>query len=237
MIMRCFGLTKERRRCTYAAVATSDYCELHRKSQLTGGAQSKRERGSDGVFRKFFRGFNRGVVPDNAKFDVPTWLNRASTVIVIENLRHHPDFLVRWSAAFELRKRRDRAAVDPLWQVLKDEPIGLVRQQAAVALGKIGNEVVLGPLIEGLVHDPDAGVRQACAVALGNLGQKDAADDLASVLASDKATFVRWDCLLSLGRVGGRQLEPLLAELEKVEPTEVVRRAYREVLDDLRARR
>jgi HEAT repeat protein len=65
-----------------------------------------------------------------------------------------------------LRKRRDREALEPLWQVMHDDPSGLVRQQAAVALGKIGTAGVMGPLIEGLVHDSDAGVRQACAVGL-----------------------------------------------------------------------
>ncbi len=235
--MRCLGLTEERRRCPAEAEDGSGYCVAHRGSR--NGAFASAPAAGSGLAGWLAR--RGGAAPhpelkDEARYDVPSWLRSSPTPTVIHHLLHDASLLVRWSAAFTLRKRRDPSAVDPLWQALQRDRSGLVRQQAAVALGKLGHPAVLGPLVEALWHDPDPGVRQACAVALGNLGYRDAAGDLAAALSRERAAFVRWDCVLALGQIGDRSVEPLLSRLAQSEPAEAVRNASRTALADIRRR-
>ncbi len=238
--MRCRGLTDDRRRCTNQAVDGTGYCEQHMgdcgeitESPNDGSAPG---RGLRGLIDRL-RGAPPGhVVPDSAKSSLPAWIKSSSTLVLMDQLLHHPDTMTRWNIAFALRKRRDPLAIESLWEALRRDPVSMVRQQCAVALGKIGTTSALGPLIEGLVHDSDAGVRQACAIALGNLGCTVAATDLGGVLQRDQAAFVRWDCALALGQVGNLTVESLLTELAQKDQAEVVRRACQEALAEIRQR-
>lgn len=230
--MRCFGLTDDRRRCPAEAAGVTGYCLQHQQEMGPGVTWDKR-----GILRSLRRRWSRLRVADDVAFDdLPAWLKRSSTATVIHHLLHNPDSTIRWTAAFILRRRRDPAAIEPLWEVLQRERFSDVRQQAAVALGKIGTPAVLSPLIEGLWHDRDARVRQVCAIALGNLGHPAAAPDLAQVLEREPAFFVRWDCILALGQVGDRTTEPLLRQLANTESTEVLQRACYQALAMLRRR-
>lgn len=237
--MRCYGLTSDRHRCSAQTEDTTIYCAEH---QAMAQIEQPPEPAPDtlgGVARLLKRltpTSSKDVVPDDANFAVPGWLKKSSTPKVIDRLLTDPSCMIRWSAGFVLRKRRDPAAIEPLWQVLRNDPVSFVRQQSAVALGKIGTTAVLSPLIESLWHDRDAGVRQACAIALGNLGYKIATKDLADVLEREYAVFVRWDCALALGQVGDLAVERLLEELVEKDHSEVVRRACRESLEVVRSR-
>ena len=238
--MRCYGLTTDRHRCSREAHETTNFCAEHQAMAQTERTLKPALETRDGVARLLQRlqpVFVKNVVPDGANFAVPGWLKKKPTSQVIERLLNDPSCMIRWSAAFILRKRRDPAAIEPLWQVLRNDPVSFVRQQSAVALGKIGTAAVLGPLIEALWHDRDAGVRQACAIALGNLGYAVATKDLADVLGRDRAVFVRWDCALALGQVGDFTVERLLEELAEKDRSEVVRRACREALTEIQRRR
>lgn len=240
--MRCYALTHERRRCPAEAENPGLYCAPHAAQMQEGLPQDdpfppgngKDPRGS---WVKRLRGqSDRGQVPDQARFGVPSYLSSSPTPKVIHYLRQDPNPNVRWMAAFTLRKRRETAAIEPLWQALHHETARLVRQQSAVALGKIGTPAALGPLLEALWHDPDPGVRQACAVAIGNLGIAHAAGDLVHILGREENEFVRWDCILALGRLGDRTTAPLLRQLASSERAHAVRQACLEALADIERR-
>ena len=238
--MRCYGLTDDRHRCSTDVQDTTNFCAEHRAmEQIEQPAQPAPE--TRGIVARFLQRLKpasaKNVVPDDANFAVPGWLKKRSTPQVIDRLQNDCSCMIRWSAAFVLRKRRDPAAIEPLWHVLRSDPVSFVRQQSAVALGKIGTTEVLGPLIEALWHDRDAGVRQACAIALGNLGYNIATKDLAQVLERDYAVFVRWDCALALGQVGDLTVERLLAELAEKDRSEVVRRVCRDSLEEIHRRK
>ncbi len=238
--MRCLGLTSERRRCPTLAVDTTEYCSEHQREMAGLELDLAYAHDSAGGIRHLLHRVRRAparrVVPDGAQFGVAGWIRRSSTPVLAGHLIHHADTLVRWSAAYTLRKRRDPAAVESLWQALTQDPVSMVRQQAAVALGKISTVAVLGPLIEGLAHDADSGVRQACAIALGNLGCGFAAAHIGQVLQREPSAFVRWDCALALGRVGDRSYAALLADLAATDRTTVVRSACGEALAEIQRR-
>jgi HEAT repeat protein len=238
--MRCHALTADRHRCLHDAQDGSDFCAEHQAfTQIDQSAEPAPE--TRGALVRLLNQLKlapaKNAVPDDANFAVPGWLKKMTTPQVIERVLNDPSCMIRWSAAFILRKRRDPVAVEPLWQVLRADPVSFVRQQSAVALGKIGTTAVLGPLIESLWHDQDAGVRQACALALGNLRYNIATKDLAEVLGRDHAVFVRWDCALALGQVGDLTLEQLLEERTEKDQSPVVRGACRESLDEIRRRK
>ncbi len=230
--MQCLGLTANRKRCPAPAINETGYCAEHQPRQPVIEAKETETRA--GLLDKILARPAPHRIPDDVKHLVVGSLKNKSTAQLCDVLLHDPSVDRRWNAAFALRKRRDPAAIEALWQALHDEPVGLVRQQSAVALGKIGTLEVLNPLIEALWHDRDAGVRQACAVALGNLGYAIASQDLAQVLGRDRATFVRWDCALALGQLGDRTVQGLLEELAQSDPTPVVRNACKEVLEKMK---
>lgn len=238
--MRCYGLTADRHRCSSQAQDATNFCAEHQPMAQTEQPAAPAPETRSGIARLLKRlqpAPARNVVPDDANFAVPRWLNTSPTPQVIEHALNDPSCMIRWCAAFVLRKRREPSAIEPLWRVLQNDPVSFVRQQAAVALGKIGTTAALAPLIEALWHDRDAGVRQACAIALGNLGYAIATKDLADGLGRDHAVFVRWDCALALGQVGDLTVERLLEERAEQDQSEVVRRACRESLDEIRKRK
>jgi hypothetical protein len=238
--MRCLGLTSDKHRCTADAVDATGYCAQHGREMTPVVEPTDARLGKAGratrLIDKLRGSAPRRLVPDSARFELPSWLAESGTETVIDHLLHDPSSLTRWHAALVLRKRRDPRTIDALWQALKQDSVSLVRQQAAVALGKIGTAAVLAPLIEALWHDPDAGVRQASAIALGNLGYHVAADDLASALDREAAAFVRWDCIIALGQVGDRAVEPLLARIGAGTRVEWLRRACAEAIAQIRGR-
>lgn len=235
--MRCWGLTNDRHRCTAESVGPTVFCMAHQgiaaEADVPMETLAKDRRGIAALVARF-RVNARTQVPDDARFEIPTSLKKSTTPQVIDHLLNSSSVTVRWYSALALRKRRERSAIEPLWQALQGDQSSFVRQQCGVALGKIGTRVVLGPLIEALWHDPDAGVRQACAIALGNLGFGVVAGDLARLLEREQAVFVRWDCVLALGQVGDRSFEPFLSELSIKDKSLVVRNACREALENIR---
>ncbi len=233
--MQCCGLTQDRKRCAAQAVDETGFCAEHRL--LVQNAEPRTESQSrGGLIDKLLARSARNGVPDDVKHAVAGSLKNKSTAQICEVLLRDQSTDARWNAAFALRRRRDPAAIESLWQALRDDPVGMVRQQSAVALGKIGTLAVLSPLIEALWHDRDAGVRQACAVALGNLGYPIASQDLAEVLGRDIAVFVRWDCALALGQIGDRTVAGLLNELATSDASPVVRKACREAIEEIKKR-
>ena len=181
------------------------------------------------------------TVPDGGKYEVPKWLNSLTTPQVMTHLQTHSDSMVRWMAAFVLRKRRAAEALDALWYTRQNDPIRFVRQQAAVALGKIGAPAVYAPLVEGLHHDRDPGVREACAIALGNLVLPSnlgnaAVDELVHALAYEENMFVRWACIIALGQLGDARAENPLVRLQAEELAQVTRDACRDSLAEIRQR-
>lgn len=209
------------------------YCHEH--LDISVGQEKPLRRGGSFAYAvgRLIGNSSLGLIPDPGSCSVPSWIRQSKTIVVIDQLLHCPDQSIRWSAAYVLRKRRDTAAIDPLWQIIQFESSGLVRQQAAVALGKIGTGQVFGPLVEGLVHDSDPGARQACAIALGNLGDKRAAEVIATTLGRERAAFVRWDCVYALGRLADYRLKPVISELALIEQVGFVRDAYAEILKGL----
>jgi HEAT repeats/PBS lyase HEAT-like repeat len=238
--MRCLGLTSDKHRCAADAISAAGYCEQHDREMTEiaepADAWPDKQSRMTGFIDKLRPSPSRRLVPDSAKFDLPSWLAKSNTETVIDHLLYNPSSLTRWHAALVLRKRRDPRSIDALWRTLKQDAVVLVRQQAAVALGKIGTAATLAPLTEALWHDPDANVRQASAIALGNLGYRVAADDLANALDREQAAFVRWDCIVALGQVGDPTAEPLLARIESGDRIEWLRRAGAEAIAQIRRR-
>lgn len=231
--MQCHSLTPDKKRCPNPARDASYFCDAHQNENAHGPQPKPRivPARLGGIFARW-----RGGAADGGKFDVPRWLNDLPTPRVIDHLQTHNDSMVRWMAAFVLRKRRAPEAIDPLWQVLKNDPARFVRQQCAVALGKIGSPLVIAPLVEALNHDRDQGVRQACAIALGNLGYSNTMEEVARVLEREENIFVKWDCIVALGQLGDARVEKLLVRLQAEEIAQVIRDACRDALDEIQSR-
>ena len=229
--MQCCALTFDKKRCANPARDASYFCDAHQDETARVSNSPNASSRLGGIFSRW-----RGGIADGGKFDVPKWLNDLPTPRVIEQLQTHNDSMVRWMAAFVLRKRRDPEAIEALWNVLKYDNTRFVRQQCAVALGKISTPLVFAPLVEALNHDRDQGVRQACAIALGNLGNKDAMDEVARVLEREENIFVKWDCIVALGQLGDTRVEKLLVRLQAEEIAQVVRDACRDSLQEIRSR-
>lgn len=229
--MQCRALTNERKRCAEQTPDASDYCAAHRSGDVMSPSPRPNRLGN---FLSRVRG--NGLIHDGGKYEVPNWLKDAPTLKVIEALTANPDSMVRWMAAYVLRKRRAVQAIEPLWSTLQNDSVRFVRQQAAVALGKIGTPVVFAPLVEGLNHDRDQGVRQACAIALGNLGLPNTVDEMVRVLEYESSIFVRWDCIVALGQLGDPRVEKLLVRLQAEEIALVIRDACGDALAEIRQR-
>lgn len=236
-MIQCRALASNKRRCPEMTADDSPYCVEHRAEmeRLWGRAADAPSTRLGGWFAKL-RNPAQPSIPDGAKYEVPGWLKDAPTEQVIEHLQTHSDAMVRWMAAFVLRKRRAVAAIDPLWRVLQSDPVRYVRQQSAVALGKIGAPTVYMPLVEALHHDRDPGVREACVIALGNLGYRMAADEIAQALEREENVFCKWDCIIALGELGDRRCETLLLRMQDKEIAQVLRDACRDALTEIHRR-
>ncbi len=232
--MQCHALTSEKNRCPNEALAATRYCALHASEMTSPSVASAPTR--LGGFLARLRGTLYAPIADGGKYDVPKWLNDAPTAQVIEHLQTHSDSMVRWMAAFVLRKRRAPEAIEPLWDTLLKDDTRFVRQQCAVALGKIGTPLVIAPLVQALNHDPDQAVRQACAIALGNLGLPQTMEEIVRVLEAEENIFVKWDCIVALGQLGDARVEKLLTRLQAEEIAQVIREACRDALQEIRQR-
>lgn len=237
--MQCRALDEQKFRCKNDAA--SAYCSTHRdwESDLTLASTPLKRHG--GIFTRVRTVF-KTPTSDGGKYDVPGWLNNAPTPQVIQHLQNNSDSMVRWMAAFVLRKRRAVEALDALWLTRQNDPIRFVRQQAAVALGKLDTPAVYAPLVEGLHHDRDPGVREACVIALGNLrlpsdlGNAAAVTEITRALEYEENVFVRWDCIVALGQLGDARVETLLRQLQAEEIAQVTRDACRDALAEIRHR-
>lgn len=238
--MQCCALTDDRHRCEQEPIASTAYCAEHQRVaeriERTRTMAHSPGAAVGAILGRWRGGPPRSIVPDDARYDPPDWLRKSSTPDLCDHLLHNPDSLVRWSAAFLLRRRRAVDGIEPLWHALVYDSARFVRQQAAVALGKIGTVAVFAPLVEALHYDFDQGVRQACAVALGNLGYSAAVQELIRVLERDDNTFVRWDCIIALGQLADRTVEPLLTRVQQQEREFVVRHACNDALREIQRR-
>lgn len=233
--MQCRALDENKYRCKNDAAASA-YCDAHRAEmeRIVGKITPDSASRLRGLFAKLSVAPN--TVPDGGKYDVPGWLRNAPTPQVIQHLQEHPDSMVRWMAAYVLRKRRATEAFDALWHTRQSDPIRFVRQQAAVALGKLGTPAVYAPLAEGMFHDSDPGVREACVIALGNLGNPAAVAEITRALETEENVFVRWDCVVALGQIADGRVEKLLVRLQAEEIAQVIRDACRDSLAEIRQR-
>ena len=236
-MIQCMGLNDERQRCNANAVNATQFCGQHQPSESFEKRiqmpKASRNRNMLGFLRP---PTNPDLIPDDAKFSLPSKLQKGKIDFVISELLHNPSPMLRWSAALALRKRRDPTTIEPLWQRLNNDPVSFVRQQSAVALGKIGTVLVIAPLVQALWHDIDAGVRQACAVSLGNLGYISAVPHIIEKLEHENAGFVRWDCIIAIGQLGNAKHIPLLEQLAKTEKAESIQRACLESIRTIRGR-
>jgi hypothetical protein len=107
---------------------------------------------------------------------------------------------------------------------------------AARWLGRFGGSGGAGPLRDALTHG-DAGVRRAAVIALADLNEPSAVADLVQRLAGDPSSMVREAAADSLGRIGGRVAETALEYAVEADVKGKVRKAAREALLQMRARR
>ncbi len=107
---------------------------------------------------------------------------------------------------------------------------------AARWLGRFGGPAGAAPLRDALTHG-DAGVRRGAAIALADLNEPAAVADLVRRLAGDPSSMVRVAAAESLGRIGGREAETALEQAAEADRKGKVRKAAREALLELRARR
>lgn len=233
--MQCHALTPDKKRCPEAVVAGSPFCAAHGAATTGSADDGAKAKGLRGLVARM-RGTFHAPIYDGGKYDPPKWLNDSTTPQLIEHLHSHSDSMVRWTAAYILRKRRAAQAIDPLWDALQRDDTRFVRQQCAVALGKIGTPAVVAPLVEALNHDRDQGVRQACAIALGNLGLPHTDEEIARVLEREENVFVKWDCIVALGQLGDRRVEKLLVRLQAEEIAQVIRDACNDSLREIQQR-
>jgi len=117
----------------------------------------------------------------------------------------------RHSAAMELGKSGNGAAVEPLIQGLRD-PDYLLRSFSALALGDLKDARALEPLL-GALGDEHQRVRRSAIEALGLLGNPAALDPLVKCL-EDPDVLVRRSAASSLGMLGRPEaVAPLLKML------------------------
>jgi predicted RNA-binding protein with PIN domain len=107
---------------------------------------------------------------------------------------------------------------------------------AARWLGRFGGSAGAEPLRDALTHG-DAGVRRAAVIALADLNEPAAVTDLAGRLAGDPSSMVREAAADSLGRIGGREAETALERAVEADGKGKVRKAARQALLEVRARR
>jgi HEAT repeat protein len=107
---------------------------------------------------------------------------------------------------------------------------------AARWLGRFGGSGGAEPLRDALTHG-DAGVRRAAVIALADLNEPSVVADLVQRLAGDPSSMVREAAADSLGRIGGRVAETALEYAAEADGKGKVRKAAREALLQMRARR
>ena len=109
-------------------------------------------------------------------------------------------------------------------------------QRAARWLGHHHAPGVLDALRDAVTH-ADAGVRAAAVLAMGDLGRREAQTDLAHLLLHDGASMVREAAAQSLARFGDAAVLPSLQQAGDIDAKSKVRKAAREAIEQIRARR
>lgn len=136
------------------------------------------------------------------------------------------DKRVRVQAAAALAALGENA-IEDLILLLNDEE-WRVRYRAAEALGKIHSSRTLDHLIRALSDGKDH-VRYMAVKSLGERGEKNAVPGIMHTL-SDENEYVRRISAISLGKIGGDDAFIAIAHALKVESSESVRDAIRDVL-------
>ena len=109
-------------------------------------------------------------------------------------------------------------------------------QLAARWLGRHGGTDALEPLQDALTHY-DARVRAAALLALADLGDRRALPALCDRLENDGASMARQAAAQSLGRIGDHSVERALEAVASADAKSKVRKAARDALAQIRARR
>lgn len=140
-----------------------------------------------------------------------------------------PDGFVRRTAAHQLVKLADPAAVPALGErVMEDEDAG-VRKEAAAALGAIGSADAVDHLVFAL-EDPMSEVRLEATKGLARGAPEAAVDALVSMVLQDPEWEIRVQAAMALARSGREDVVPILREAAN-DPNELVRAAVIEALE------
>jgi HEAT repeat protein len=170
--------------------------------------------------------------------EVQTDLDRLGTSAVPPLIKalDDPNSSIRYLAAGQLGRLRDRRAVKPLIHSLQTDRDRVVRNWVAAALGDIGDPSAVEALI-AILKDDDSGLRFCATEALGKIGDERAFRPLLTVL-EDKELYPRAYAAEALGRIGEPgALEPLVKVLQGTDDSWVRSMAARGLglLQDVRA--
>ena len=144
------------------------------------------------------------------------------------------DSQTRIYAAWALGSMGDAAALEPLSGALRDGDAG-IRKTAAFGLGALGDPAAI-PRLEPVLADPTPDVRWNAAVALARLGSDSGAQVLEQMLdrrllaevpgiTPEQQEEAMVEAIPALAKVQGEAALPLLAKLEKDDPSLKVRQA------------
>ncbi|MDC0831949.1 phycocyanin alpha phycocyanobilin lyase [Leptolyngbya valderiana BDU 20041] len=133
--------------------------------------------------------------------------------ILIDLLRHDPDYGIRADAAGALGYLEDPRAFEPLVRAFLEETDWLVRFSAAVSLGNLKNPEAYSVLVRAL-NSQEVVLQQAAIAALGEIGATQAVEDILRFARSED-WLVRQRLAEALGHLDHPKSRPALAYLQK----------------------
>lgn len=133
--------------------------------------------------------------------------------LLVNLLRHDPDYGIRADAAGALGYLGDPRAFEPLSRAFLEETDWLVRFSAAVSLGNLKNPEAYDILLQAL-HSGEVMLQQAAIAALGEIQAIEALEDLLG-FANSPDWLVRQRLAEALGHLNHPQSLAALTYLEK----------------------
>ncbi|MGC9503790.1 HEAT repeat domain-containing protein [Baaleninema sp.] len=133
--------------------------------------------------------------------------------ILIDLLRHDPDYGIRADAAGALGYLEDPRAFEPLVRAFLEETDWLVRFSAAVSLGNLKNPEAYSVLVRAL-NSQEVVLQQAAIAALGEIGATEAVEDILRFARSED-WLVRQRLADALGHLDHPKSRPALEYLQK----------------------